>query len=1259
MAAATVGEALLSAAVEAMIGKITTEISEFYRSKNLDESLLEELESTMRILQAFLSDAEEKQIKNAAVKAWLDDLTQALFDADDLLDDVATEALRRKVEARYVPRRSLAVKVRKVLCYPFKRPYGEINSQMQKLTERLNGFEKRAHMLPLEKGVSGSDWLTTPTNSAVDDSAICGRDDERKNLKEYLLSEDAVADGGGKIGVLAIVGMGGLGKTTLAKLLYNDPQVKGKFDVKAWASVSKDFDVVKLAKSLLESITSAATNLDNFDALRAELQKNLSGKRFLLVLDDIWNAAYVAWTNLMPIFNVGQMGSKIIVTTRHERVVSVVNATRTCRLEPLANEDCWSLLSKHAFGAHKCTELSSNLEEIGRKIAKKCDGLPLAAVAVGGVLGTKLSTEHWTEVLNSNIWDLTEEDVQPALLLSYHFLPASLKQCFAYCAIFPKNSELRKEALVQLWMAQGFVRVLQNEKSIEEVGGKYFDELVARSLIRRSVEGQHFEMHDLINDLATMVSSPYCKRHDNEMQLGNLNKIRHLSYDKTMFNHFDELDSLHGLKGLRTLTALPFHARYMGHYLANGVLHELLVALKQLRVLSLSKYRNITVLPNSIGDLKHLRHLDLSSTGIKMLPPAICKLYNLQTLLLSHCRDLTELPEEMEKLVNLRHLAIDNCMNLKELPKGMGKLVNLRRLDIDGTNLQEMPAEIAKLENLQSLSCFIVSKQQNGLKLAELRKFAHLQGKLCISKLENVIDPSDSCQANLKEKKQIEELSLEWSISILEDDSHQVVLEHLQPSTNLKKLTVKCYGGTSFPNWLGDSSFGNIVSLSIEDCHHCSSLPPLGRLHSLKELFIWGMRSVKSIGSEFYGSNSPSFQPFPSLETLRFEWMAEWEEWNMIDGINAEFPCLSKLSLRRCPKLKGNLPSNLPCLVRLDVQDCCVLESEFSGEVDNRNIMRPLNLFNFNSLGELYLYKIPSLTAFPSNGLPKALKTLDIQSCENLEFPSHEFLHSCKALEELEIWGSCCSLTSFPLGSLPVLKRLNLLDCKKLKSISISEEAAASQSLMFLEHLEVFWCPELESISLLDSSTPNLSYFAVVGCDKINSLPEPIKKLTGLQTLWIRDVPNLESIAEEGLPINLRTLGVGNEEGVYSNTAITNWGLDRLTSLSELSIKGDYLVKKLMEIQVPQLPNSLELLRIVGAREIQHLDGKWLQHLTSLKTLELYECDKLKSLPKEGLPSSISCLTMIECPMLKASCERKKGKEWPKIAHIPLIRSDW
>ncbi|MED6217409.1 hypothetical protein PIB30_017470 [Stylosanthes scabra] len=1211
--ASIVVEPLISTVVELMIGKIATEIWEFYRTRNLDESLLEKLESTLLILQAFLSDAEEKHIKNAAVKAWLDGLTQALFDADDLLDEVATEALRRKVEAHHLPHCPLAVKARKVLCYPFKRPYGEINSKMQKLVERLKSFVDEARTLPLEKGVSGNYWHSTPTNSAVDDSTICGRDKEKQNLKKCLLSEDADADSGSKIGVFAIVGMGGVGKTTLAKLLYNDAEVKEKFDAKAWVSVTKDFDVVKLTKSLIESVTSKSPKSENFDTLRGELQKNLSGKKFLLVLDDIWNARYVDWNNLMHILNVGKMGSKILVTTRHENVVAVVKAMETCHLDPLANEDCWALLSKHAFGAHKSTEISSNLEEIGKKIAEKCGGLPLAVVAIGGLLSTKLSTEHWRKVLNSSIWHLTVNDVQPSLLLSYHFLPASLKQCFAYCAIFPKKSELPKKKLVQLWMAQGFINVSQNERSMEEVGGEYFDELVARSLIQ--LEEDRFEMHDLINDLATM--------------------------DKEMLNNFDKIDSIYELKGLRTLLALPCFDFYAESYLANEVFNELLLALKHLRVLSLSNYSNITVLPNSIGDLKHLRYLDLSSTGIKKLPLAICKLYNLQILLLTNCSSLTELPGEMEKLVNLRYL------------------------DIYGTELEEMPVGIAQLKNLQTLTQFIVSKQHNGLKLAEMRKFPNLQGKFCISKLENVIHPSDAYQANLKEKKQIQELSLEWSeCDPILEDSQYLVFEHLQPSTILEELSVKCYGGISFPNWLGDSSFDNLVSLSIEDCCNCSSLPPLGQLPNLEELSISGMTSVRTIGSEFYGTNSPSFQPFPSLESLSFQSMAEWEEWKMIDGITTEFPNLSYLRLSSCPKLKGNLPTNLPCLIQLSVEDCSLLRSQTSAEVDGRNSMTPtFNLFSefilhFNSLEELFLTEIPSLTSFPNNGLPKMLSKLFIQDCQNLEFPSHEFLSGCKALEHLMIKSSCRRLTSFPLGSLPVLKLLQLEACKNLKSVSVLEKEAASQSLKLLEYLSIERCPKLESISLHELCAPNVTFFLVTKCYKITSLPEPINSLPGLHSLYLSSLPKLLSFAKEGLPINLRALGLENVEGVYSNTDITKWGLERLTSLFHFRIRGEYMVKKLMDMVV-LLPNSVEMLEIEGAAEIQHLDGKWLQHLTSLSRLSLAECDKLRSLPEEGLPSSILCLEMKGCPMLKASYQRKKGKHWPKIAHIPSIISDW
>jgi hypothetical protein len=248
------------------------------------------------------------------------------------------------------------------------------------------------------------------------------------------------------------------------------------------------------------------------------------------------------------------------------------------------------------------------------------------------------------------------------------------------------------------------------------------------------------------------------------------------------------------------------------------------------------------------------------------------------------------------------------------LPEDLGNLINLRHLDISGTNLKFLPAQIAKLQNLQTLSSFIVSKPQDGLAVGELKKFPHLQGKLSISKLKNVTDPFEAFQADLKSKEKVDELSLEWDYGTTFDTQiERLVLEQLQPPTSLKKLTIKSYGGTSFPNWFCSSSFTNMVYLCISNCDHCWSLPPVGQLLSLREVNISGMKSVKIVGGEFYGSSScsSSFQPFPSLQILRFDDMQEWEEWNLIGDTTTDFPSLLHISLKDCHTLTIHWPKRI------------------------------------------------------------------------------------------------------------------------------------------------------------------------------------------------------------------------------------------------------------------------------------------------------------------------------------------------------------
>ncbi|KAE8682945.1 Gibberellin-regulated family protein [Hibiscus syriacus] len=1183
MAAELVGGAFLSAFLQVLFDRMASpEVIDFIRGERLNRPLFQKLESTLLSISAVLDDAEGKQIVNHNVKKWLNELKDAVYDAEDLMDEVSTEALRCKLEAES---QTSTTKVRKFFSSlnPFHK---RTESKLLEILERIEYLERQKDVLSLREGFGEKCLRKLPATSLVDESNVYGRDDDKEAIMKLLHTDDSSTDG---IGVVAIVGMAGIGKTTLTQIVYNDNKMKEvfKFDLKVWVCVSENFDVFRVTKAILEAITGLSCDVGELNLLQVKLTDCLMDKKFLLVLDDVWNENYVHWEALKKPLTHGAQGSKIIVTTRNESVASIMRTVPSYHLKQLEDEQCWLLFSKHAFGNKSSREDVVNLEMIGKEIVKKCHGLPLAAKTVGGLLRSKRDVNEWCNVLESNMWDLSNDDgnIAPALLLSYHYLPSYLKRCFAYCAIFPKDYDFEIENLVLLWMAEGLLPQPTRNKRPEDVGVEYFNNLRSRSFFQQSSGNKKlFVMHDLIHDLAKFVSQGFCL----SLEVNDSNKIqktvRHFSYARTSYDDSQKFNAFHETKCLRTF--LPLNPFNWFEILPYPVYHDLLPTLKCLRALSLSKYENVTELPDSIGDLQLLRYLDLSYTAIERLPESVCAL------------------------------------------------------------------------------------------TWELRQ---LRGSLAIFNLQNVVDPREALEAKFKDKEYLTELILKWSGHTLDTSTERDVLSMLQPHTNLEKLSIESYGGTKFPDWLGDCSFSNISSLQLSHCKYCFFLPPLGQLLSLKELFIIGFDAVERVGVEFYRNGLSTVKPFRRLEILWFERMSEWKEWLFFEkDAEGHFPCLQELHIQKCPKLSGALPDYLPSLRKLMIIDCqqlmvslpqtptiYELHLGYSDKVFLKHILPGLHKFTvrgFSTLESLptgimhslclqvlTICDCPSLSSLQDVML-STLRRLDIMRCKRLELPMWS---SYASLQTLWMSFSCFSLKSFQLQSFPKLNHLRIRGCN-LNSLSVSE--GHYQVLPSLNSLRISLCPKFESFPVGGLHAPNLTVLEVSDSMELKSLPENMHSLLpSLNSLKIRNCPELELFPEGGLPSNLNSFSVSFCEKFTAS--FKHWDLRRLGSLKYFSIRG----KCEGVDSFPGegfLPSTLTFLYIAETPNFRSLNNKALQHLSSLKTLKIRRCPNLQSMSGPELPEALSVLTIKDCPLLKARLLKNKGEDWPKVAFVPIVEID-
>ncbi|XP_047051326.1 putative disease resistance protein RGA4 [Lolium rigidum] len=1204
--AAVVATMVVGPLVKIVTEKASNYLLDKYKVMKGMEKQHEILKRKLPAILDVITDAEQAATHREGAAAWLEAIKKVAYQANEVFDEFKYEALHR--QARKMGQyKELGFDVVKL--FPSHNPFifrcrmgkklRKIVLAIEVLVTEMNAFGFKYEQQPLVY----REWRQTD-QVIFDPKEIISRSraKDNKNIVDILVGQA----NNPALTVVPIVGMGGLGKTTLAQLVYNEYEIEMHFDLLLWVCISDGFDVDSLAIRIVEAapekkddskktaVASKQTPLDT-------LQNILSGKRYLLVLDDVWAREDRKWEQLKASLEHGGMGSVILTTTRDKRVAEIMGTVKAYNLGALEREYIKEIIEITAFSRLKKDEKrSAMLVNILGEIVERCAGSPLAAIALGSILRNKTSEEEWKAVSRRSNICTVESGILPILKLSYNDLPPHMKQCFAFCAIFPKDYEIDVDKLIRLWIAHGFI-IQEEQVRLETIGKQIFNELASRSFFQ-DVKQVQATVSEIVRGRACY-SRTTCKIHDlmHDVALSVMEMECALATDDP-----GNIDSIVATMGPCQREWLPNSARHLflsckepGRKL-NSSLENISPAIQTLlcdsgMISSLhhpSKYSSLQALqlcsekrsfPLKLKYLHHLRYLDLSKSYIRALPKNMSILYNLQTLNLSGCEFLRELPRQMKYMTALRHLYTHGCRMLKSMPR-----------------------DLRKLTSLQTLTSFVAGSGSNCSDVGELGHL-NLGGQLELRHLQNVIE-EDAKAANLVMKKELRELTLKWADSeqtSCRDDAR--VLEKLEPHDGLHSISIHSYGATTFPVWM--AMLQNIVEIYL---FHCKKLQWL-----------------------FTCDSDASFA-FPNLKDLTLQDLVCLERCsernNVMQGDKIIFPRLEKLFILRCKKLTA-LPGRptFPNLQHALILGCPELTTTAKSP--------KLGVLNMEgSEGELFPWvarHMTSLTNLELQSLDDSTETTSVAAKHGLrevldgreKWNDHDFplaalvlknfksgvkeLCACFVhLQDLSIW-NCSALVHWPekeFQGLASLRRLLICKCNNLTgyaqaSVEPSASTETSQLLPRLESLEIWSCKSLVEVFIIPAS---LRRMEIHYCTKlVFRSGRRLQQGQSVSPIYqgLASVPEVSSPSSPGA--NLDHL----EELILSEC-------DGLTG-------------------VLHIPPSVKKLEMKCCNGLTSLESR-LGERPSLEYLLLCRCNTLSSLlDGPQAYSCLQCLYIIDCPGMK------------------------